>query len=87
MHPVDKVHVGMARGTEHDPVAGGDPEPGVRGPVVDPDVRLEFDDPPDASTGGVVTDQPGAQERATGLQAGTTQDGPVDDPRDVQRKG
>jgi hypothetical protein len=77
----------MARGTEHDPVAGGHPEPGVRRLVVDPDVRLDFDDPPGAPTGGVVTDQLGAQERATGLQAGTSQGRPVDDARGVQRKG
>ena len=64
VHPVDKVHVGQARRPEHDPVACGLAEPGVRRPVVLADVRLDLDDPADAPPGRVVADQPRADQRA-----------------------
>ena len=44
------------------------PEPGVRGPVVAPDVRLELDDPADAPAGLVVADEPRAEQRPGGLE-------------------
>ena len=45
VHPVDKVHVGMPGRPEHDPVAGGLAEAGVRRPIVAADVGLDLDDP------------------------------------------
>ena len=45
VHPVDKVHVGPARGPVHDGVARGPPEARVRRAIVLADVRLDLDDP------------------------------------------
>ena len=68
-----------ARRPEHDPVPGGLAEAGVRCPVVAPDVRLDLDDPPDASAGRVVADQARADESAGGLEGGSPRGGPVED--------
>lgn len=87
MHAVDKVHVGVARGPEHDPIAGRLAEPGMRGEVIQADVGLDLDDPPNASSRGVVTDQVRPEQRATGLQAGARQDRPVEDAQPAQRSG
>jgi hypothetical protein len=59
----------------------------MRGPIVDPDVGLELDDPPDPASRGVVADQAGPEEGAAGLQAGAGQDRPIDDVRADQRSG
>ena len=84
MHPVDKVHVGVAGGPEHDPIAGRLAEAGMRGQVLRADVGLDLDDPPDAPSGGVVADEEGTQQRATRLQAGAGQDRPVEGERPAQ---
>ncbi len=47
--------------------------------VVATDVRLEFDDPPDAPPGGVVADQSGTDQGSSGLERGACQQGPIDD--------
>jgi hypothetical protein len=87
MHPVDKVHVGVTGGAEHHPVAGGLAEARMRGPVLDADVGLDLDDPPDPASRRIVADQAGPEEGATGLQAGTGQDRSIDDVRAGQRSG
>ena len=69
----------MARRTEHDPVAGGLAEPGVRGPIVPSDVRLDLDDPPDPPPGRVVADEARADERAGRRDGGRREDGAIDD--------
>ena len=43
------------------------------------DVRLDLDDPADASTGRVVADQVRADEPAGGLQGRSPEEGPVED--------
>ena len=84
VHPVDKVHVGMARRTEHDPVARGLAEAGVRGAIVAPEVGLDLDDPTDAPSGRVVADEARPDERARRPRASAREDGPIDD---AQRSG
>ena len=79
VHPVDKVHVGMAGRPEHDPVAGGLAEPGVRRAIVRPEVGLDLDDPADPPPGRIVADEPGADEGAAGVEGRAGQDGPVED--------
>ena len=79
VHPVDKVHVGVPRGSEHDPVPRGLAEAGVRRSVVRPEVRLDLDDTADPPPGGVVADKPGADERRTRSERQARKNGPVDD--------
>ena len=79
VHPVDKVHVGQARRSEHDPVARRLTEASVRCPVVASDVCLDLDDPPDSAAGGILPDEPCADERVAGLQCGRCDDRPVED--------
>ena len=76
VHPVDKVHVGRAREPVHHGVPGGPAEPGVGGPVVLADVRLDLDDPGDPDAGGVLADEPGAEELAAGVEGRPGQDRP-----------
>jgi hypothetical protein len=47
--------------------------------VVAPDIGLELDDPPDAAAGDVIPDEPGADQRSRGLEAGTFEQAPVDE--------
>ena len=49
VHPVDTVHVRMARRAEHRGRARPGPEPGVRGTVLGAGVRLHLDDPAGAA--------------------------------------
>ena len=51
----------------------------MRRSVLASDVRLDLDDPPDPAAGGILPDQPGADERVAGLQCGRREDGPVQD--------
>jgi hypothetical protein len=51
----------------------------VRREVVASDVRLDLHDPPDPAAGTVVADQPGADDRACGVERGTGQDPPIED--------
>ena len=51
----------------------------MRRSVVASDVRLDLDDPPDPAARGIVSDQPGADERVAGLQCGRGEDGSVQD--------
>jgi hypothetical protein len=51
----------------------------VRCPIVATDVRLDLDDPPDASTGRVVADQENSDESAGGLEGRSAQEAPVED--------
>jgi hypothetical protein len=69
----------MAGWPEHDPVARGLAEPGVRRLIVPPDVRLDLDDPAAAPSRRVVADEPCADERGRGLERGAREDGPVED--------
>jgi hypothetical protein len=62
---------------EHDPIAGGAAEPGMRGLVLLADVRLDLNDPPDPATRGVVTDEERPEERAPGGEGWAGQDGTV----------
>ena len=87
MHPVDKVHVGMTRWPEHDPVAGGLAEAGMRSEILSSEVGLDLHDAADAQPGGIIANQPSAEQRATGLQGGASQDRPIEDPRLAQRRG
>jgi hypothetical protein len=68
----------MARRPEHDPIAGGLPEAGVRRAVVAPDVRLELDDATDSPPGLVIADEAGADERSGRLQRRRREDGAID---------
>jgi hypothetical protein len=43
------------------------------------DVRLDLDDPPDAETGGIVTDEDRVQEHVPRRQRGPGKEGPVQD--------
>jgi hypothetical protein len=47
--------------------------------VVLADVGLDLDDPSDPPAGGVVADQPRADEAACGLERRPREDGPVED--------
>ena len=62
VHPVDKVHVGDARWSRHDPIAGRRAEAGVRGQVLRPTVGLDLDDARLTAPGVVVADQPDTQQ-------------------------
>ena len=64
---------------EHDPVARGLAEPGVRRAIVRPEIGLDLDDAADPTTGRVVPDEPGADEGAPGVEGRAGQDGPVED--------
>jgi hypothetical protein len=79
VHPVDKVHVGMAGRPEHDPVALGLAKARMRGQIVLADVRLELDDPTDTSAAGVVADQPRAEQRPSRFEGWPRQDRPIDE--------
>ena len=79
VHPVDKVHVGMAGRPEHRPVAGGRPEARVRCPVVDADVCLDLDDPPGTASRLVVADEARAEQASGGLERGAGEERAVDD--------
>ena len=79
VHPVDKVHVGMAGRPEHRPVAGGRPEARVRCPVVDADVCLDLDDPPGPEARLVVADESRAEQASGGLERGAGEERSVDD--------
>ena len=79
VHPVDKVHVGMARRPEHRPVAGGRPEARVRCPVVNADVGLDLDDPPGPEAGLIVADESRAKQASGGLERGAGEERSVDD--------
>ena len=70
--------------SEHDPVARGLAEPGVRRAIIRPEVGLDLDDPPDSPPGRVVADEAGADEGAAGVERRTLEDGPVED---AQRNG
>ena len=78
IHPVDKVHVGDARPSEHDPVPSGLAKPGVRRLVVASPVRLDFDDPAGPPTAGVVADQASADQCSGGSLGRCGEDGAVD---------
>jgi hypothetical protein len=69
----------MTRRSEHDPVASRLAEPGVGGAIAPSDVRLELDDPADASPGRVVTNESGADERSRGVDRRGGEDRPIDD--------
>jgi hypothetical protein len=64
---------------EHHPVAGGLTEAGMGCLVVLADVGLDLDDPSHPTAGGVVADQPRADEGACGLERRLREDGPVED--------
>ncbi len=81
MDSVDKVHVGVARRPEHDPVPGGFAEAGMRGAIVLPDVGLDLDDSADPAAALVVADQPCAEQGPPGLQGRPGQGRPIDEPQ------
>ena len=79
VHPVDKVHVGVAGRPEHRPVAGGRPKACVRCPVVDADICLDLDDPPGTASRLVVADQSRAEQGPGGLERRAGEERAVDD--------
>jgi hypothetical protein len=50
----------------------------VRGTVLRADVRLDFDDAADAPSGVVVADETGADQRASRVDGGPSEKGPLD---------
>ncbi len=88
VHAVHKVQVGAARLAVHDGVPGGSPEPGVRGSVVFPDVRLDLDDPAgDPAELGIVGDEPAAEQVASDLEGRTLEERPRERPAGAQVRG
>jgi hypothetical protein len=85
MHPVDKVHVGVARRAEHDPVPIRLTEPGVRGEVVPATVRLDLDDPADSPAATVVTDEQRPEKASCGVECRSREDRSVEDRGPPQR--
>ena len=57
MHPVDTVHVRLARRAEHRGGARRGPESGVRGAVLGARVRLHLDDPAGAAVPSLLAHQ------------------------------
>jgi len=68
----------VARRPEHHPVPRRLAESGVRRLIVLPDVRLDFDDPSDPPTRGIVADESCADQAACGLERRPRQDGAVE---------
>jgi hypothetical protein len=51
----------------------------MRRAIVATDVRLDLDDPPDATPGRVVADEMRSDKPACGLERRSRQEGPVED--------
>ena len=69
MHAVDKVHVGEAGGTEHDRIALGSTEAGMRSEVLGADVGLDLDDSADPKPEVVLPDEVSADQPSCSGQA------------------
>jgi hypothetical protein len=69
VHPVDKVHVGVARRACHDRVPCGGAKAGVRRQILRTAVRLGLHDPTHAPTGHVVTHDERAEQESGGRRA------------------